>query len=186
MALPLALLLMSSVFADEPQPIVTLRPQAAVSTAEVLLGQVADIQAAPELVARLQAVSLSSSPLPDRTRSIDAGYIRLRLRRFGFDPAQVELRGAAVVVSRSGTPKALPTEATADPTTAQPALVRQGQLVDVEVRCGGVAVRTAAVACRDGAAGELIDLRLEKLNRKVPARVTGPGRVVLTITERTP
>jgi hypothetical protein len=188
--LPLATLLMAlaatTVLAQDPQPIVTLRADAAVATTEVLLGQVADIQAGPEITARLQAISLSSSPLPDRTRAITAGYIRMRLRRFGFDPGQVDLRGETVVVRRTGTPEVAVEGARPEATSNQPALVRQGQLVDVEVRCGGVTVRTAGVACRDGAAGELIDLRLEKLNRTVPARVTGPGRATLMISGRKP
>lgn len=180
----------AAVSADEPQAVVTLRAEASVATADVLLGQVADIQATSEMTARLHGVSLSSSPLPDRTRSIEAGYIKLRLRRFGVDPAQVDLRGETVVVHRSGMPQIATAqaaaEATADTASPQPALIRQGQLIDVEVRCGGVIVRTTGVACRDGAAGELIDLRLEKLNRKLPGRITGAGRVLLTISERMP
>ncbi|MHB8997143.1 MAG: flagella basal body P-ring formation protein FlgA [Armatimonadota bacterium] len=193
-AMPLAMLIAAlaatAVWADEPQAVVTLRAEAAVDTAHVLLGQVADIQATSEMTARLHGVSLSSSPLPDRTRSIEAGYIKLRLRRFGVDPAQVDLRGETVVVRRSRMFQIATSEAasgaTGDTTTTEPALVRQGQLVDVEVRCGGVTIRTTGVACRDGAAGHLIDLRLEKLNRKLPARITGPGRVLLTISERMP
>lgn len=173
----------------EPQAVVTLRAEATVTTTEVSLGQVSDIVATPELAARLAGVSLSSAPLPDRTRSIEAAYITLRLRRFGLDPAQVEVRGATVTIHRTAAPlgaiKDAEEEARAVPASA-PTLVHQGQLIDVEVRCGGVTIRTAAVACRDGVLGDLIDLRVGQGYRKLQARVTGPGRGLLAITETTP
>ena len=172
---------------DEPRAVVVLRAEATAAGPEVLLGEVADLQAAPELLGRLALVSLSSAPPAGTSRVIEAGYISLRLRRFGFSATQVEVRGERVTVRRPAVAPsvAASTGATQTPTAAvPPPLVRRGQLVEVEAQCGAVTVRASATASGDAAVGELVELRLPDSSRRLVGRVVGPGRVSLIITEK--
>jgi flagella basal body P-ring formation protein FlgA len=57
-----------------------------------------------------------------------------------------------------------------------PAVARD-QDVRVELALGAVAVRTVAVATRDGAAGDVIRVRNPASNQTYAARVTGAGVV---------
>jgi len=170
------------------RPVVTLRADVTVATPDVSLGQVADVQGAEaDMAAKLAAVSLSSAPLPGGSRAIAADYVRLRLRRFGLDPAQLYLVGETVTVHRAGpaqspaagTSATTPSLATVAPT--EPPLVRRGQLVEAEVRCGGVAVRAAAHACSDARAGEMVELRLDPGACRIMGRVMGPGKTLTII-----
>ncbi len=169
--------------ADGERATVTLRAEATVNTPEVALAQVADVTAAgAEVAAKLAAVSLSSAPVPGGSRVIPADYVWLRLRRFGFEPAQVELVGEAVTVHRTGGAGTV-SVAAASPTpvaTATP-VVRRGQSVETEVRCGGVAVRAAGFACGDAGVGDMVEVRMAQGSRRLIGRVAGPGQVLLII-----
>ena len=173
---------------DEPRAIVALRAEASAAGPDVMLSEVADLQATPEVMGRLALVSLSSAPPAGTSRVIEAGYICLRLRRFGFGAAQVEVRGERVRVRSAAFQPAVATAPDGpDPaltTAVPPPLVRRGQLVEVEAECGAVTVRGSAAASRDAAAGELVELRLPDSSRRLVGRVTGPGRVSLIIAEK--
>lgn len=167
---------------------VTLRSSAEVDTPEVLLAQVAEIGAASDMARALAAVSLGSSPVPGGSRRIESGYVILRLRRHGINCRQVEVRGDGVTVARLETalPQATPTAADPGAARAQdpaPPLVRRGQLVEVRVQCGGVAVTATGTASGDAGLGELVAVRLPMNTRPLVARVTGPARAVFLITE---
>jgi hypothetical protein len=177
--------------AQEARPVVVLRVECMVAGPEVLLGQVADLQADAELAAKLAAISLGSAPVAGTPRRIETGYIKLRLRRYGIDPGTLTIQGEAVTVRREATAQPKPPQAVG-PGLESPShepeatdglvLVKRGQLVEVLVQCRGVCIHTAGVAGRDAGLGELVDLRLEKTGRKLVGRVDGPGRAVVALT----
>lgn len=185
----------------EPSAVIVLRPEALVEpAAEVRLGQIADIQAPPERHARLAEVSLGSAPIPGTTRPISAGFIALRLRRFGFNPADIQLQGETVLV-KSAVPVALAPKGSASSfawqgaatpaslrceNAPEPVLIRRGQYVELQVQCGAVTVIATGRAEREGRPNELIPVRLEKTGRTVLARVLGPGLVFVNLREDLP
>jgi hypothetical protein len=188
--------------AEEARPVVVLRAEATVDAAEVLLGQIADVQATPELSARLAQVSLGSGPLAGGQRTIEAGYVKLRLRRFGIDPAGVDLQGERVTVSsaKAASERPAPQAGTPSPGTrtgasaavgsssanAQPPTIKRSQLVEVLVQCGGVVIHANGRAMADAATGEWVKVVLDGTNRSLVARVTGPGETTCLIARSMP
>jgi len=85
-----------------PAATVTLRPEAQVRSAEVLLGDVASIQTGDaSLAARLKSVRLGSAPWPGYSASFSAGNVLLMLKAAGLNTAQIALAGSpSVRVSR--------------------------------------------------------------------------------------
>lgn len=183
--------------AQAERPTIALRPGAVVDTAEVFLGQVADIEAPAELRERLSQVSLGTGPLPGTRRLIPVAYLKLRLRRHGIDPATVVLTGESVVVTCSRELPAVaprPGSATvvnaAGPLPGGPSapapLVKRNQLVELQIQCGAIVIHTTGRANSDAAEGELVKLSLEGSTRGVIAKVTGPGQAVCIIARSTP
>ena len=60
---------------------------------------------------------------------------------------------------------------------APPLLVKRGDAVTLSASSGALVVKIAAIALRDGHAGEQITVRTKQSKRLVDARVTGPGQV---------
>jgi hypothetical protein len=168
------LLAVVGAWAQEARPVVALRATATVHAPEVLLGQVCEITAAGALREKLATVSLGSGPVPGTQRIIEAGYVRLRLRRFGIDPAEVELRGTQVVVSAPAAQRRAQADECAAPDAAV-ALVRRGQLVEVRVQCGAVTIHATGRALADASELELVKVSLEGSSRTITVRVTGPA-----------
>jgi len=124
--------------------------------------------------------------VPGGQRCITAGYVRLRLRRYGFDPEAVDLRGEAVTVQRGPLPSSPPALAATprSPTNhpqPEPPLVHRNQLVEVQVQCGAVTIRISGQACADGREDEFVNVYLPKTNRTLRARVAGPGQLIFNI-----
>lgn len=198
LAVLLLVLLASASVATEEKPKLVLRAQATVDGREVLLGDIAEITAVDPLRERLGQVSLGSGPLPGTQRTIKEDYVKLRLRRFGVDPATLELSGGPVLVisGRAPAPPSrapVPTPAAAlrvpsAATVAAPAapLVKRGQLVAVTVTCGGVTVQGTGRAQSDGAQDELIKVSLEGNNRSIVVRVVGAGEATCLLTRSMP
>lgn len=157
---------------------VALVTRATLATDEVTLGQVAAITASGDLATALGAVSLGSAPVPGQTRTIEAGYVRLRLKRYGFDPAQLALSGATVVVAREG-----PATTTGPaPAAGQPSpTLRRNDTVTVAVRCGGVMVSVEGRVVSLNPSGETALVFLPQTGRTVPTRVLGPRQAALDV-----
>jgi len=69
-----------------------------VDSAALYLGKIARIDGPdPQLIQQLNDVVIATSPLPGRDRTIEAGYVELRLRQNGFDPAELVLEGSSHV-----------------------------------------------------------------------------------------
>lgn len=179
----------------DPAVTITLQPQVTISTADITLPQIATLHASGEQLLTLQKVSLGSAPLPGATRTIAVDYVCLRLRRYGIDPTKVQLEGGAVVVRREGpaapqspaptsplTRPTTPAAATAAPAAdTTPPTIRRNQLVEIEVLCGGVAIRAAGRAMMDGQVGDLINVQIQRTNQTLQAQVTGPGHLACTL-----
>lgn len=72
--------------------VVSLRPESTVRGPEICLGEIADIQGGdPVAVLRLRAVSVARAPLPGLTRTLDASYLKARLRLAQVDMARLVL-----------------------------------------------------------------------------------------------
>ncbi|MER3496792.1 MAG: hypothetical protein C4320_08535, partial [Armatimonadota bacterium] len=71
--------------------VVTVRARSSVSGDRILLGDVAEILAAPVLLTKLKAMDLGRTPIYGATRGISAGYVRALLRGIGITPADLEL-----------------------------------------------------------------------------------------------
>ncbi|MCE5314851.1 MAG: flagellar basal body P-ring formation chaperone FlgA [Armatimonadota bacterium] len=78
--------------------LVTLRPQAEVAPAQyVTLGEIADIEAPQDTIARISNITVGTGPLPGRSNTISADYVRVKLRAAGLNDASVQINGAVKV-----------------------------------------------------------------------------------------
>jgi len=60
---------------------------------KILLGDITEIIGGDdELREKIQAIVLGNSPLPSKTRLIDKSNIIMRIKQYGFDPDQIQLR----------------------------------------------------------------------------------------------
>lgn len=172
------LLLVVPLAAAEPlaKPVIVLHEQVTLDTAEVALQQVATVQL-PEGAEALPVISLGSAPVPGCSRRISADYLRLRLRRYGLRPEQLDLRGEAVLVHRVGGPAPAPARPSAGTSAAEPVAalpprtIRRHQAVEVHLRCGGVMVHTTGQASSAAAEGELLTVNLAATRRTLTGRV---------------
>jgi hypothetical protein len=181
-----ALLATSRAQAQTPAVTIALRAEVAVDTPEIALSQVAEITGPAEAIAALAPVLLGSAPVPGATRNLAAAYIRLRLKRYGVDPATVSLTGAGVAVQRTAVPVAASAAAPAasqEPALSGPALldVRRNEAVRVAVECRAVVVALGGRALQDGRAGDVIRVLIPQTNRTVEAEVLGPGRLAVRL-----
>jgi len=72
-----------------------LRPEAEVRGPDIRLGEVAEIaRAGTELRHRLEGLVIGKAPLPGRSRSISADYVRLRLRQLDIAEERMVIGGA--------------------------------------------------------------------------------------------
>ncbi len=65
---------------------ITLHPDSTVASETFTLGEVADINANPELKARLSAVNLGHAPAIGVTRGLDTAFVMAKIRTAGFKP----------------------------------------------------------------------------------------------------
>ena len=170
---------------------VALHSEVVVDSRDVTLGQVAAITGEATVTDGLGRVCLGSGPVPGGTRRIEIGFVKYRLKRYGFDPDLISLQGECVVVRRDAPrpalrPNAAPIPGGGGSTGTGPApeatpLVLRNQPVKVRVQCGGVFITATARACEDGYLGEVVRARLRRTNRTVEGRVMGPAQLLLTI-----
>ena len=98
-------MLMAPVYASSVAPHAGLSAPDTIETdtAEIFLGQIVTIDAAPaELKARLTGIRIGRAAPAGQARKISRDYILLRLRQSGFDPARFDIRlPAKITVRRS-------------------------------------------------------------------------------------
>jgi flagella basal body P-ring formation protein FlgA len=82
----------ASIQAAEPTR-VRIHDRSEVAGEQVLLGTIAHIDGGdPALVRQLETLSLGRSPLPGKTRTLEAAAVLSRLRQAGIDPERIELQ----------------------------------------------------------------------------------------------
>lgn len=150
---------------------IELAPAAQVSGDWVNLGDIAAVQ--PEKQAQaLAATPIAPAPPPGGSRSISAGYVRLRLRAAGVDLGGVAFSGAErVQVTRAPAGAFGATAGPSPDAGAQEAavVIRRGALVKLVVRVGTMAVETRGELLRDCAVGQVGRFRVEETRAIVPA-----------------
>lgn len=102
-AIPLLLILAPILsFGNGPPLILKLKEDVEVAGPEVLLKDVADIEAEDPIAERVGKIRICASPLPDFSRRIEASYISMKLRAFGMSPSEFRILGDYVNVRRRG------------------------------------------------------------------------------------
>lgn len=150
---------------------IELAPTAQVTGDWVNLGDIAAVQP-DEQAQALAGTPIAPAPQPGGSRSISAGYVRLRLRAAGVDLTGVAFSGAdRVQVTRA--PAGLPGRGTAPSVGGGPQeaalMVRRGALVKLVVRAGTMAIETRGELMRDCAVGQVGRFRVEETRATVPA-----------------
>jgi flagella basal body P-ring formation protein FlgA len=82
--------------------VVTFRDTITVGARAIHLGDVAVVEGRDaRLVGRLEGVEVGSAPLHGHSRTVSAGYAKVRIRQIGVDPAKLEFHGPELInVSR--------------------------------------------------------------------------------------
>lgn len=71
---------------------ITILPKVEIERDNILLGEVAEIRSEDQrLLKKLDAIVLGKAPLPGKSRSIDEGYVKIRLKQNGIDLSEVIL-----------------------------------------------------------------------------------------------
>jgi hypothetical protein len=170
---------------------IRLHEQAEVTTEQVTLGQVATLPGESEGMP-WATLDLGSAPPPGYSRVIELGYVRLRARRHGLQPDEVDWQGDRVRVSRPPLTTLSPSVLQPRPAVTSPAagpaepLVRRGQLVEVIVRCRGVVVRGSGRALAEGSLGERVGVSLGASTRPVSALITQGPKLLVELTGGNP
>ena len=150
---------------------IELAPTAQVTGDWVTLGDIAVVQP-DERAQALAGTPIAPAPQPGGSRSISAGYVRLRLRAAGVDLTGVAFSGAErVQVTRApaGVPGggAFPSAGAGPPEAV--VVIRRGALVKLIVRAGPMAVETRGELLRDCALGQVGRFRVEETRTTVSA-----------------
>lgn len=196
----IALVAAASADAASAPATVTLHEQAVVGQGNIYLGQIGDIEAAEELAGQLADVEIGPSPLAGREREINAGYVRMRIARAGFDRNAVSLAGAeAVIVQRPAPARAhVPTPMThntaavthtsttpdmpsVEPSAPPPVVIKRGSSVKITVLNGGVTVTTTGQLLDEAAVGEFTTARVKTTSRKVCGVLSSPRDLIVTL-----
>jgi hypothetical protein len=198
------LFMLPAAHAEQLAATVTLHEHAEVGEGAITLAQLADITASDDLTDRLLAVDIGPSPLPGRSRSISAGYVRMRIGRVGVDPQTVEMTGAsAVQVHRPGISPLLEQAHSVPHTTApaqaglggthtqrgscsplpasllpaQAPLLRRGEQVQVLVVRGAIVIQTTGRLMTDAALDMPVIVQVAGSRQRISGLLIGPRQV---------
>jgi flagella basal body P-ring formation protein FlgA len=96
-----SLLLLLTVIPCIAAPTVTLPERASVPGAQIVLGEIAEVQGTDDEMARLRQIVLAPAPIPGQRFLLTPGMVRVKLRQFGFNPEALTLTcPAAVEITR--------------------------------------------------------------------------------------
>ncbi|MCE5219223.1 hypothetical protein LLH03_19580 [bacterium] len=147
--LTLALLIAASWAWAQPAPApqsISFRTETEVVGEAATLGELATLEP-PEAATGLASLVVAAALSPGQSRSLTAGYLRLRLRHAGLDLTSVQVTcPERVTVSRKAVaaPPTAETKARTTPAAQVPAsqVLRPGARVTLLVRAGGLTVQT--------------------------------------------
>lgn len=161
------------------QPAITpqslcFRSETEVTGEAVTLGELATLEP-PEAAAGLASLVIAAAPSPGQSRSLTAGYLRLRLRHAGLDLTGMKITcPERVTVSRKAA-AAPPVEtgprATPAAKLATSPVLRPGARVTLLVRAGGLTVQTPGECMETCAAQATGRFRVIETRATVYARV---------------
>lgn len=96
-------LAMPAVLFANPGAVINVFENSEINRGEIHLGDISRVTGEdPRLVRELRGVVIGSAPLPGKSRSIDEGDIRLRLKQKGIDPSRIRLKVPKKVVIKRG------------------------------------------------------------------------------------
>ncbi len=171
--------------------VIDLHERVQIEGEHILLGQIAQIDAAGERVEELSRVSIGPAPLPGRERRVSVGYLKLRLRRCGIDCGALTFTGADEVIvtgppaaagmlDTAGIAPTLSVASSADGAiTPGPILVPRGTRVRLVVECGAVRVLADTTTLEEAAVGALVRLRVEQTRETVSAQLLSPTQALI-------
>jgi len=178
--LTLALLIAASWVCAQPAPApqsISFRSETEVTGEAVTLGELATFEP-PEAAAGLASLVIAAAPSPGQSRSLTAGYLRLRLRHAGLDLTGMTITcPERVTVSRKAAAAPPPAEtrtgirATPAAKLATPPVLRPGARVTLLVRAGGLMVQTPGECMETCAAQATGRFRVIETRATVYARV---------------
>jgi hypothetical protein len=184
-------------------PTVTLKKRAVVDGA-VTLGDIADIEAeetsastedgsddsadrpTPSDASPLAQVTIGQSPLPGRSRTVSAGYVRMRIARAGIEGVTIEGAGCvellgAGTLTASDQPRREAPQPTGTPAEPPPPVVHRSQRVQVTLINHGVIIHAAGRAMADAAHNQPVPVRISSTGQQIQGIATQPGRVVVQL-----
>lgn len=185
--------------ADDQSPgaTVDIREQVTVSSATIVLDQVAEISACDADAQSLADIEIGPSPLAGHQRTITAGYIRMRIARAGFGRADVAIGGAAAITVRrealaAAVPVQSPTVSRApaapavgsalhEPPAPEPIIAKRGTNVKITVISGCVTVTAAGQLTANTAVGEYASARVKTTGRQVFGQLQGPNEMIVRL-----
>jgi flagella basal body P-ring formation protein FlgA len=127
--------------------------------------------------ARVRKPVVIASRTINRGREIEESDVIIEERYFEVDVHDAILHVASVLAHRSNRMVRAGELIVASDLTPMP-VVRRNEAIKVVVRRGGLTVVTSAIATRDGAVGDLIEVKRAQRSRdRLAARVTGKGTV---------
>lgn len=164
----------------EPEPMATVRllPRATVEGRRIYLGDIAELEGDPELVAALEALDVGRAPVSGQTIYLNEPRIRVAMRRARFPERQVRFAGetgnVAITLAASSPPAQ--TERTSAPQRESPGEGEErrrsdgqasrpdgakGKRVTLLVRHGVVEVMTTARLMEDAWIGDLVQVEVD-------------------------
>jgi hypothetical protein len=176
--LTLALLIAASWVCAQPAPApqsISFRSETEVTGEAVTLGELATFEP-PEAAAGLASLVIAAAPSPGQSRSLTAGYLRLRLRHAGLDLTGMGITcPERVTVSRKAVAAPPPAETRTRTAPAAklatPPVLRPGARVTLLVRAGGLTVQTPGECMEACAAQATGRFRVIETRATVYARV---------------
>lgn len=167
--------------------VIDLSDTACIASDRIELGALATVTSSEQASERLRSLDIGPAPLPGRSRVLTLGYLKMRIRRWGFAPEtmiftgskQVEVSRAAEAVQEVQPVAGDPSSESPVPVRA-PATVKRGARVQLAVECGAVRILAEATTLEDGMVGQPVRMRVEQTRQTLWATLLSPSQATLT------
>ena len=165
-------------------PTVTLKEQATVE-GTVTLADIAKIEGAKET--KIGEVTIGHSPLAGRSRTVSAGYIRMRIARGDFEEytlegaERVKLVATGALQSQSRTDRRASQQSEGEAEKPPPLVIERSQRVQVRLINRGVVIDAAGRAMGDAAVDAPVVVRISSTGKRIQGTATATGRVVVSL-----
>ncbi len=167
--------------------IIELSDTACIASDRIELGALATVTAPEQARERLQDLDMGPAPLAGRSRILTLGYLKMRIRRWGFAPEAMTFTGSEQVeVSRAAQPAPGVQAVAGEPSPESPlpapapATVKRGARVQLAVECGAVRILAEATTLEDGLVGQPVRMRVEQTRQTIWAMLLSRSQATLT------